>query len=110
MHLSLIARKLPVRAKKASLEKRLRRLLNNGAIRPRQWYRPIAVRLIAAASSARRLHLIIDGTRIGFGFQLLIVVVAYQGARCRWCGPGCVIAGGTARRSSRSNCSATCRD
>ncbi|MCZ7542189.1 MAG: IS4 family transposase [Anaerolineae bacterium] len=80
MHLSLIARKLPVRAKKASLEKRLRRLLNNGAIRPRQWYRPIAVRLIAAASSARRLHLIIDGTRIGFGFQLLIVVVAYQGA------------------------------
>jgi hypothetical protein len=42
VHLSLIARTLPVRVKKLSLVRRLERFMDNGAIRVREWYRPIA--------------------------------------------------------------------
>ena len=52
VHLSVIARKLPVRAKKLSLDKRLRRFLSNPAVRVREWYRPVAESLIQAASRA----------------------------------------------------------
>lgn len=43
VHLTLIARKLPIRAQKLSLDKRLRRFLANGAVRVREWYRSRAV-------------------------------------------------------------------
>jgi len=52
VHLSKVARKLPLRAKKLSLDKRLRRFLSNPAVRMRDWYRPVAVALLKAASSA----------------------------------------------------------
>jgi hypothetical protein len=78
VHLSLIARKLPIRAKKLSLDKRLRRFLSNPAVRVREWYRPVAEKLIEAAASAGQVHLIIDGTKVGFGHQLLMVGIAYR--------------------------------
>jgi hypothetical protein len=78
VHLSLIARKIPIRAKKLSLDKRLRRFLDNGAIRVREWYRGVAVALLEAASSAGQVHLVIDGSKVGFGHQLLMVGVAYR--------------------------------
>jgi hypothetical protein len=79
VHLNLIARKMPVRAKKESLVRRLRRFLDNGAMRVREWYDPIATWLITAAGAAGALHLIIDGTKVGFGHQLLMVAIAYHG-------------------------------
>jgi len=78
VHMSLIARKLPIRAKKLSLDKRLRRLLDNGAIRVREWYRPVAVGLLQAASSAGQVHLVMDCSKVGFGHQLLMVGIAYH--------------------------------
>jgi hypothetical protein len=78
VHLSLIARKLPIRAKKPSLDKRLRRFLSNPAVRVREWYRPVAAKLILAASSAGQVHLLIDSSKVGFGHQLLMVGIAYR--------------------------------
>jgi hypothetical protein len=79
VHLTLIARKLPIRAQKLSLDKRLRRFLANGAVRVREWYDPMATWLIQAASSAGQVHLIIDGSKVSAGHQLLMVGVAYRG-------------------------------
>ncbi len=42
VHLSIVANKAPVRAKKLSLDKRLRRFPDNGAVRVREWYGPAA--------------------------------------------------------------------
>jgi hypothetical protein len=78
VHLSKVARKLPLRAKKLSLDKRLRRFLDNGAIRVRAWYKPVAAGLLRAASSGGQVHLVIDGTKVGRGHQLLMVAVAYR--------------------------------
>ena len=78
VHLSLMARKIPVRAKKLSLDKRLRRFLNNGSVRVREWYHPVAVSLLEAATSAGQVQLIIDSSKVGFGHQLLMVAIAYR--------------------------------
>ncbi len=78
VHLSLIARTLPVRAKKLSLDKRLRRFLSNRAVRVRAWYRPVAEWLIQAASSSGQVQLVIDSSKVGFGHQLLMVGIAYR--------------------------------
>jgi hypothetical protein len=78
VHLSLIARKLPIRVRKLSLERRLRRFTDNGAIRVRDWYRPIAVTLLKAASSGGQVHLLIDSTKVSARHQLIMVGIAYQ--------------------------------
>ncbi len=78
VHLSRIARKMPVRAKKLSLDKRLRRFLDNPAVRVREWYQPVAEKLIQAAGSAGQIHLLIDSSKVGFGHQLLMVGIAYR--------------------------------
>lgn len=78
VHLSKIARQVPIRAKKLSLDKRLRRFLDNGAVRVREWYQPVAEMLVKAASSAGQVHLVIDCTKVGFGHQLLMVGIAYR--------------------------------
>jgi hypothetical protein len=79
VHLTLIARKLPIRVQKLSLDKRLRRFLANGAIRVREWYHPMATWLLQAASSAGQAHLIIDASKVSAGHQLLMVGIAYRG-------------------------------
>ena len=78
VHLSKVARKLPIRAKKLSLDKRLRRFLDNGAVRVREWYRPVVAELLAAASSGGQIHLLIDSSKVGFGHRLLMVGIAYR--------------------------------
>jgi hypothetical protein len=75
-----IAAHVPVRAKKQSLVRRLERFLDNGAVRVRQWYERIAKDLLAAASAAGEVHLIIDSTKVSFNHQLLMVALAYR--RC----------------------------
>jgi len=78
VHLSYVARKLPIRAKKLSLDKRLRRFLNNRAVRVREWYRPVTEQLVRAAGSAGHIHLLIDSSKVGFNHQLLMVGIAYR--------------------------------
>jgi hypothetical protein len=52
VHLSYVARQMPIRAKKLSLDKRRRRFLNNRSVRVRDWYRPVAEQVVKAAGSA----------------------------------------------------------
>lgn len=78
VHVSLVARKLPIRADKLSLDKRIRRFLDNGAVHVREWYRPVAVGLLKAAASAGQVHLVMDCSKVGFGHQLVMVGIAYR--------------------------------
>src|SRR5437016_12066038 len=59
-----IAAYVPVAAKKMSVVRRLERFLDNGAVRVRRWYEPIAVGIIAAASVAGEIHLVLDTTKV----------------------------------------------
>lgn len=79
VQLNLIARHVPVRAKKLSIVKRLARFLDNGAVRVREWYRPVAEQLLQAASASGTLCLVLDASKVAFGHQLLMVAVCYQG-------------------------------
>ena len=78
VHLSKVARKLPIRAKKLSLDKRLRRFLDNGAVRVREWYRPVVESLVKAAAVGGQIHLLIDSSKVGFSHRLLMVGIAYR--------------------------------
>jgi len=77
--LSRVASKIPGRAKLLSITRRLGRLLDNPAIRVREWYAPIARDwLETQLRNLGEIRLIVDGTKIGFGHQLLIVCLAYR--------------------------------
>lgn len=74
-----LGNKIPGQAKNPSKAERLRRWLNNKAVRVRDWYEPIARQLIAqATASGQPLRLIVDGTKIGSKHQLLMVAIAYR--------------------------------
>ena len=77
-HLSGMAHRLPLGAKLTSTTDRFRRFLNNKAFRFRDWYRPIAEELLAEAARSGSVRLIVDGTKVGAGHQLLMVAVAYR--------------------------------
>jgi len=77
--LSRIAGKIPGPAKLLSTTRRLSRLLDNPAIRVREWYEPIARNwLETQLRNLGEIRLIVDGTKVGFGHQLLIVCLAYR--------------------------------
>jgi len=77
--LSRIAGKIPGPAKLLSTTRRLSRLLDNPAIRVREWYEPVARQWLEAQHRhLGEIRLIVDGTKIGFGHQLLIVCLAYR--------------------------------
>lgn len=79
VHLNHIARKIPGKSQKLSKVKMLSRLLSNRHIRVRSWYEPIAKRLLAeAVSHGLPLRLLLDGTKVGNGHQLLMVALAYR--------------------------------
>jgi len=78
VYLSVIARSLPIRAKKRSLTKRLERLLDNEAIDVRGWYHSWAEWLIQSASVDGTLHLTVDTTKVSAYSRLLMISVAYQ--------------------------------
>ena len=78
VHLSQIASKIPGTAVLNSIVQRLRRFLNNPAVRVRDWYEPIARNLLnCQAKSSGTVRLILDGTKIGFGHPLLMVARVY---------------------------------
>src|ERR1051325_10241125 len=77
VQLDHIARKMPSRAKKQSSVKRFRRFLDNPLVRVREWYDPFARWILLSVASGGAIHLIIDSTKIAFGFRLVMVSVAY---------------------------------
>ena len=79
VYLSRIAGKMRSEAKLLSLTRRLSRLLANPAIRVREWYEPVAREwLDRQLRYMGEIRLIVDGTKIGFGHQLLIVCLTYR--------------------------------
>jgi hypothetical protein len=79
VHLSKVAGKIPGRAKLLSTTRRLSRLLDNPAIRVREWYAPIAQQWLQTQwHCLGEVRLIVDGTKVGFGHQLLMVSLAYR--------------------------------
>jgi len=79
VHLSQIAEKIPSSAKLLSTTRRMSRLLSNPAIQVRAWYEPIAKQWLEVQNRQKgAIHLIVDGTKIGFGHQLLMVGIAYR--------------------------------
>ena len=77
VQLNLVARKVPVRAKKLSLVKRFGRFLDNAAVRVRAWYDPFAIPLLRAAASTGQVRLIMDASKVSHGYRLLMVSLAY---------------------------------
>lgn len=70
---------IPLRVKRVSSVRRLERFLDNAAIGVRSWYGGGACELLSAASACGQVALIIDSTKVSFGYQLLMVAVAYHG-------------------------------
>ena len=77
VHLSKVAEKIPGTACLPSLTRRVRRLLDNPAIQVRGWYEPLA-RSIVQRLADGEIRLIVDGSKVGFGHQLLLVAIAYR--------------------------------
>jgi len=79
VQLSQIALKIPGRTKQLSIVRRLERLLDNAALRVREWYAPLArAWLDSAARSTGEVRLIVDTTKVSFAHQLLMVALAYK--------------------------------
>ena len=78
VHLSRIAAKLPFCVRLTSTLHRFRRFLNNPAFRVRQWYRTLAQDLLVQTTSSGSVRLILDGSKVGAGHQLLMVSLAYR--------------------------------
>jgi hypothetical protein len=79
VQLSHIALKIPARAKELSIVRRLERLLDNAALRVREWYTPIARSwLCSQARTTGEVRLILDSTKVSFAHQLLMVALAYK--------------------------------
>jgi hypothetical protein len=79
VQLSQVAGKVLGQAKNLSTVRRLSRFLDNPAIQVRDWYEPIAHQWLEAQWNwVGEIRLIVDGTRVGFGHQLLMVSLAYR--------------------------------
>ena len=79
VHLSKIAGKVISNAKNESTVRRLSRFLANSAIDVRRWYKPIAKGWLQSQfERVGEIRLIVDGTKIGFGHQLLMVSLAFR--------------------------------
>jgi len=77
--LSKIAGKVMSTAKNVSTVRRLSRFLASPAVDVRSWYRSIAKAwLLSQFEQVGEIRLIVDGTKIGFGHQLLMVSLAYR--------------------------------
>ncbi len=77
VHASAIVKRWPLAVKTASLTRRLSRFLDNPAVRPAIWFRPVARQLLARAAQ-QELTLIVDASKVSAGHQLIIVALAYK--------------------------------
>jgi hypothetical protein len=89
VHLTRVANQLPfkrqrrerkvLKRKLLSTARRLERLLDNPKIRVREWYDPTARDWLSyIARTTGRIRLIADGTKVGFGHQLLMIAVVFH--------------------------------
>ena len=79
VHLSEAATQIVSTATLPSLTRRLSRFLDNPAVRVREWYAPIAeALLLSVVRNVGEIRLLTDGTKVGFGHQLLMISVAYR--------------------------------
>ena len=79
VHLSRIASKIPGSVVLLSTVRRLSRWLDNPAVRVREWYAPVARELLQSmANTVGEIRLIADGSKVGFGHQLLIISLAFR--------------------------------
>ncbi len=79
VHLGRIAVKLPGVARRTSKETNLIRLVNNKALAVRPLYEPLAREIMASTvAHGQPLRLIIDGSKVGNGHQLLMIALAYR--------------------------------
>ena len=79
VHLSKVALYIPSTSQVESVARRLTRLLKNCKVKPREWYRPVATKLIEKASNDGSVRLIIDGSKVTTRYQLLMVALAFRG-------------------------------
>lgn len=77
MHLSKVASKIPSPAKLVSITRRLDRFLSCAGFRVRDWYEPIVKGLLAQRAE-QEYRLIVDGSKVGFGHQWLVISLAYR--------------------------------
>ncbi len=79
VYLYKVAKEIPGPATNPSKTRKIRRLLDNPAIRVRAWYRPLAENILAEiVAQGLPIRLLLDGSKIGFNHQLLMVAVAYR--------------------------------
>lgn len=77
VHLSKVASKIPGTAMLLSITRRLDRFLENPEFRVRDWYEPILKKLLVQRVGGE-YALIVDGSKVGFGHQFLVVTLAYH--------------------------------
>jgi hypothetical protein len=73
-----LAAYIPLHIKKMSIVRRMERFLDNGAVRVRSWYAPIARWVIGAASVTGEVALVIDSTKVSSHHRLVMVGIAYR--------------------------------
>lgn len=79
VYLSRIAGEIPGKAKLLSTTKRLSRFIHNESVKVREWYEPLARKWLEAQhKTSKEVRLIVDGTKVGFTHQLLMVSLAYR--------------------------------
>lgn len=66
------------RAKKLSKAERLRRFLDNGFVKPAEWYESTARTLLETASQYGTIYLLIDATKVSCNYQLIMVALAFK--------------------------------
>ena len=72
-----MANKIPGKAVLNSITRRLDRFLENSAFRVRDWYEPIMKELLVRRAG-QEYRLIVDGSKVGFGHQFLVITLAYR--------------------------------
>jgi len=77
VHLSKIAENIPGQATLPSLTRRLMRFLDNPSVRVRDWYEPVARKIIHHLAHSE-IRLLTDSSKVGFHHQLLLVAIAYR--------------------------------
>src|SRR5260221_13312617 len=73
-----LAANVPLDIKKPSIVRRMERFLDNGAVRVRAWYEPIARWLVQAASVSGEIALVWDSTKVSAHHRLVLVGIAYR--------------------------------
>jgi hypothetical protein len=69
---------IPLHIKKLSIVRRMERFLDNGAVRVRSWYEPIARWLVQAAGVTGEIGLVWDSTKVSAHHRLVLVGIAYR--------------------------------